>query len=276
MRAIGAAKIAADSQAMSGRSKPMTHTWTAGLAVIVTGLLCGSVNGEWRNAMKPQGDPAGRLTVVEGGKPACVIQCVAQPTGPETKAARDLQQWIREMTGATVEIADVERSGNAVVIRTDRSLGDEGYEIAIEKNRLVLSGGRTRGAINAVYALLEEDLGCRFYTNESIRLPRSDTLVVAPVARRCIPRLKVRDPFYAFAFDAVWSLRNRTNAQSARVLEEYGGYVDYDGMYVHTAAPRGIEFFISSSAFHGAWADGGGRAWYPGMCRSIAGSMWCA
>lgn len=116
MRAIGAAKIAADSQAMSGRSKPMTHTWTAGLAVIVTGLLCGAVNGEWRNAMKPHGEPAGRLILVEGGKPACVIQCAAQPTGPERKAARDLQQWIREMTGATVEIADVERSGYAKVV----------------------------------------------------------------------------------------------------------------------------------------------------------------
>ena len=90
--------------------------------------------------------------------------------------------------------------------------------------------------INAVYALLEEDLGCRFYTNDSIRLPKTNTLVLAPVARRYVPQLKIRDPFYACAFDPVWSLRNRTDAPSAPVPEEYGGRMDYAGMFVHTAA----------------------------------------
>ena len=36
--------------------------------------------------------------------------------------------------------------------------------------------------MNGVYALLEEDLGCRFYTNDSIFLPKTNTLIVSPVA----------------------------------------------------------------------------------------------
>ena len=87
-----------------------------------------------------------------------------------------------------------------------------------------------------MYALLEEDLGCRFYTDESIRLPKSGTLLVKPVARRYTPRLKVRDPYYKVAFDANWSLRNRTNSPSAAVGEEYGGHVDYDGLFIHARA----------------------------------------
>lgn len=203
-------------------------------AVVV--MSCGTTHAEWRNALKPKGEPAGRVTVVEGGKPACAIQCPAQPTNPEKKAAADLQHWMKDMTGATLEIVLGDTAANSIVIRTDQTLGNEGYDIAIENGRIVLAGGKTRGVINAVYALLEEDLGCRFYTNDSIRLPKADTLIIAPVARRYIPRLKIRDPFYACAFDPVWSLRNRTNAPDAKVPEEYGGHVDYDGMFVHTAA----------------------------------------
>ncbi|UCH34865.1 MAG: DUF4838 domain-containing protein, partial [Armatimonadota bacterium] len=49
-----------------------------------------------------------------------------------------------------------------------------------------------------------------------------------------VPPLLIRDPFYSDAFNATWSLRNRTNAPGAAVPEEWGGHVDYDGMFVHT------------------------------------------
>lgn len=206
------------------------------LAAVLVGCLGVNARAEWRNALKPKGDPAGHLTVVDRGRPSCVIQCPARPTDPERKAAADLQHWIKEMTGATLEIVSGDAATNRIAIRTDPSLGEEGYGIAIDKDRLDLSGGTTRGVVNAVYALLEEDLGCRFYTNESIRLPKGDTLVMAPVARRYLPQLKIRDPYYDCAFDPVWSLRNRTNAPDAAVPEEYGGHVDYANMFVHTAA----------------------------------------
>jgi hypothetical protein len=198
--------------------------------------LCGAAHAEWHNALKPKGEATLGLKVAQAGKPVCAIQCPAQPTTQETKAAADLQQWIKGMTGATLEITSNDVAGEGIAIRTDPSLGDEGYRIACDGHKLTLSGGKTRGVINAVYALLEEDLGCRFYTNDSIRLPSSESLVIAPVARQYIPQLKIRDPFYAFAFDPVWSLRNRTNAPDAAVPEEHGGHVDYDGMFVHTAA----------------------------------------
>ena len=139
------------------------------------------------------------------------------------------------MTGATLDIKSGKARGRCVAIRTDGSLGDEGYAIAVSRGQIILSGGKTRGVLNAVYALLEEDLGCRFYANDSIRLPKTNTLVIAPVARRYIPQLKLRDPFYACAFDPVWSLRNRANAPNAAVPEEQGGHMDYAGMFVHTA-----------------------------------------
>ena len=158
------------------------------------------------------------------------------PTPLETNAAAELRYWIKEITGTALEIKSGKPAKGSVSIRTDRSLGDEGYGITVERGGIVLSGGKARGVFNAVFALLEEDLGCRFYANDSIRLPRTNTLVIAPVARRYRPQLKIRDPFYASAFDPVWSLRNRSNAPNAPVPEGQGGHMDYGGMFVHTAA----------------------------------------
>lgn len=207
-------------------------------ACLITFLAVGhgSAQTQWQNSLKPEGKPATRLKVVANGKPAVTIQLPAQPTPPETKAAGELQHWVREITGATLEIKSGLAGWNSIGLVTDPKLGDEGYSIAAKGSQLTLSGGRTRGVVNAVYALLEEDLGCRFYTADSIRLPKTNTLVIALVARRYVPRLKIRDPFYACAFDPVWSLRNRTDAPSAPVPEEFGGRVDYGGMFVHTAA----------------------------------------
>ena len=210
------------------------------LAGVWLALLCGLhlsyAQTQWQNSLKPEGKVATQLTVVKNGKPAATIQLPKHPTLPETKAAEELQHWMKEITGATLAIKTGKAGRNSISLITDPKLGDEGYGIAGNGSRLILAGGRTRGVVNAVYALLEEDLGCRFYTSDSIRLPKTNTLVLAPVARRYLPRLKIRDPFYACAFDPVWSLRNRTDAPSAPVPEEFGGRVDYAGMFVHTAA----------------------------------------
>jgi hypothetical protein len=202
---------------------------------IIAGCLCSNVQADWVNALKPEGKAAGAVKVVKAGKPQGGIQLPIRATPQETNAAIELQHWIKELTGATLEIQSGRARGSRFAIRTDSSLGDEGYAIAVSSGQIVLSGGKTRGVLNAVYALLEEDLGCRFYANDSIRLPKTNTLVIAPVARRYIPQLKIRDPFYACAFDPVWSLRNRANAPNAAVPEEQGGHMDYAGMFVHTA-----------------------------------------
>ena len=203
---------------------------------IVASCLCWNAQADWVNALKPQGKPAGQVKVVKAGKPQGGIQLPDRPTPMETNAAVELQHWIKELTGATLDIKAGKAGGSRIAIRTDGSLGDEGYAIAVNRGQIILSGGKTRGVLNAVYALLEEDLGWRYYASDSIRLPKTNTLVIAPVARRYIPQLKIRDPFYASAFDPAWSLRNRANAPNAAVPEEKGGHMDYAGMFVHTAA----------------------------------------
>ena len=206
------------------------------LLAISIGALSTSVIAEWQNALKPIGNPKETpLPLVRDGQAVAGILCPEDATRNDKQAALELQQWIQKITGATLEIHYGGAPGRNIVIRTDGRLSDEGYSITSKNMQVYLWGGRTRGLMNGVFALLEEDLGCRFYTADSIRLPKTNNLILAPVDRSFIPQLRIRDPFYACAFDTDWSLRNRTSAPNAKVPEAYGGHMDYDGMFVHTA-----------------------------------------
>lgn len=215
------------------------------LAVALLSVAC-IAQAQWRNALAPRGKASPAITLASRGKPACSILLSAEPSTQERKAAADLQQWLGEISGATIPIVSegsavrgrVISVGNTRMLAREvaptADLGDEGIGIAVKRGNLFLWGGRTRGIVNAVYALLEEDMGCRWYSKDSIRLPKAVTLRVAPVPRTYVPQLRLRDPFYFVSFDATWSLRNRTNAPGAPVPEEWGGRTDYGSLFVHT------------------------------------------
>ncbi len=213
---------------------------------------------QWQNALTPKGDRAGELTLAAGGKTDYVIVIPAAATTQEQKAAEDLAHWLHGMTGADfgivkdsqpprrteISVGRTNRLAGAGVAPAGNALGDDGIAIDMRGAKLILQGGSKRGIINAVYALLEEDLGCRWYTNEAQHLPRRPTLRVRPVPRRYTPALRIRDPYYKVAFDGTWSLRNRTNAPGAAVPEKWGGRIDY-ALYVHTVhslVPPGTYF----------------------------------
>src|ERR1035438_4916700 len=120
-----------------------THTcvWIG----IAASCLYASAQAEWVSALKPQGKPAGQVEVVKAGQPRGGIQLPVSATPQETNAAVELQLWIKELSGATLEIQSGRARGSRFAIRTDSSLGDEGYAIAVSSGQIVLTGGKTRG-----------------------------------------------------------------------------------------------------------------------------------
>jgi hypothetical protein len=189
--------------------------------------------GEWQNSLKPTGPAGEALVLVKDGKAVRPIKLATGATAIEKSGAAELQHWIEKITTARPEITTVD-SGSCIRLQTDPALGEEGYRISVDGGNLALAGGTGRGVMNAVFAFLEEDLGCRFYTPDMTKLPEERTLAVRPVVRSFTPKLRLRDPFYVCAFNAAWSVENRTNAPHAMVREEQGGHVDYDGLFVHT------------------------------------------
>ena len=153
---------------------------------------------------------------------------------------------------------DLLKAANLPVANKD--LGAEGYAIAQQGQRLFLIGGKQRGPIYAALALLEEDLGCRWYTSTKpvseariSRIPKLPTLTFRPVPRSYVPVFANREPYYTVAWDSTWSLLNRTNATNVGIPEAWGGTFNY-ALHAHslgTLLPRSYfdehpEYFMAT------------------------------
>ncbi len=205
----------------------------------------------WQNSLKPRGKAGPMLTLAKNSRTLYRIVVPEEPTTQEEKAATDLAQWLGEMTGGKFGISrePTNLSPQAKVISVGRTkmlaveeipeakkdLGGEGYGVAVKGSNLYLFGGKRRGPIYAVYALLEEDLGCRWYAPTMSTIPHRATLKFRPVPRVYRPVLDLRrDPYYADVWDVDWSLRNKTYQSIAAVPTEWGGSPITAGGSVHT------------------------------------------
>lgn len=205
----------------------------------------------WRNALRPTGSAGPEMVLARAGKTDYTLVLPARPTTQEKKAAADLAQWLGEMTGAAFPVMQEGATGlpsakivgigrtallqKAELSEADRDLGNEGYAILMKDQNLYLLGGQRRGPINAVYALLEEDLGCRWYTINHQVIPHTPDLKCQPVPRSFLPVLELRDPYYYDALNGIWALRNRVNAPHSGIPPEWGGHINYaNGYFVHT------------------------------------------
>jgi hypothetical protein len=225
----------------------------AGFTLAIVGQTEGASWDEWHNSLKPAGKPGEEMTLAVDGKTDYVIVTNTKPTSAERKAALELAHWLKEITGATfpilengdptrdlppdkfISIGRTSQLEQANLPIATRDLEPEGYAIAQQGSNLFLIGGSTRGPINAVFCLLEEDLGCRWYTSEGAaafsgidRISRRRLLTLRPVPRSYAPAFdNNREPYYTVAWDPTWSLRNRTNANNQIVPEDWGGHFNY-------------------------------------------------
>ena len=138
----------------------------------------------------PASPAAADLALAEDGRAQCVIVAADRATAHEKLAARDLRDTLRQITGARVEITDSATSGvNILVGRPDRvsqllpdvdwaALGTDGVVIKTVDSHLILTGGRPRGTLNAVYTFLQDVVGCRWWAPDASHIPRRPTLTI--------------------------------------------------------------------------------------------------
>jgi hypothetical protein len=183
------------------------------------------------------------------GKSSYAIVISSNAPSPERHAAKELQHFLREISGATLPIVEDSEQlpPRAILIGENKhlekigveidfkSLGREGYVLCTKGERLIIAGGKPRGTLYGVYGLLEDRMGCRWFTPDLSRIPKRDKLAIPSLDETVIPALEYRDVFYSDAFDGDWVLRNRMNSSQARGVEEKGGKVRFGSMaFVHT------------------------------------------
>ncbi|HLV80231.1 MAG TPA: DUF4838 domain-containing protein [Chthonomonadaceae bacterium] len=178
---------------------------------------------------------AQEVTLVNNGKTDYAIVIAPDALPAIQHGAQELQRFLKQMSGADLPIlAENEAtSDHVILIQQDPALGEEELRIRTEPPRLILSGGGKRGALYACYALLEDVLGCRWYTAHISKIPKSKTITLGTLDIHQKPAFEYREPYYTESLDRDWAVRNRTNGSLQHLDESVGGRVAY-GKFVHT------------------------------------------
>jgi hypothetical protein len=172
----------------------LLYSWTA-----TQGEITGRVRLQARllPTAERQSSVIGRVYLTEGGRRVQVQQIFVHPQAHpiEKAAARELQRYLREMTGKEIPVTEGDGNGLPAqgIIYVGRSvpaktrglyddaeyepLGADGFILRLKGGNLLVAGGGYRGTAYAVYRLLER-LGCRFYSTEMEIVPSKPTLVI--------------------------------------------------------------------------------------------------
>ena len=181
--------------------------------------------------------PVSKLTLAEKGQSSYQI-ILSDDASPSTKyGAEELQKFLKEISGAQLPIRSDKQPqiakeiilGNndhlkKLGIKIDfDALGKEGYVIRTIGDTIVIAGGQLRGNMYGVYGLLEEHLGCRWFTPKVSRIPKQSKLILDPINEKYVPPLEYREPYMYECRDADWCARNRINPKRSKLDIKHGG-----------------------------------------------------
>ncbi|MFC2158123.1 DUF4838 domain-containing protein [Acidobacteriota bacterium] len=183
---------------------------------------------------------SGRLSIVREGRSEYSIILYEKAGDIERRAAKELQKYLAEISGCTLEIIRSEDpaetphillasagSFSGVYPNIDREvLEEDGFTISTEGKNLVLAGGTKKGVLYAVYTLLEDYLGCRKFSANVEYIPHEKTIDLPPIDRTDVPQIKHREVHMPDAFDDAYADWHKLDNRKVRNTEW--------GMWVHT------------------------------------------
>ena len=153
-------------------------------------------------------------TLACNGQTRPVIIQGANPTPAEQIATQELCEHLAKVTGLRYEVepeTNATESANAIYIGwTDfarrhgcdgATLGDEEWIIKSFGENLVLTGGRPRGTLYAVYEFLEKQVGCHWFDELTATVPSQPSLTPAELNIRGRPAFWDRRIYTSRHFD---------------------------------------------------------------------------
>lgn len=159
----------------------------------------------------------------------------------EEKAARVLQDYLLQITGAALPIvsADQPASPHEIVLGQNQRLAEmgmadeveeldeDGFVIRTVATRLIIAGGSDKGTLYGVYAFLEDHLGARMYSPTVKVIPNLDRLVLGEIDDVQIPAFSYRTTHYRVTWDAEYVDWHRLSHDAEGRRPEWG-------LWVHT------------------------------------------
>ena len=184
------------------------------------------------------------IILADKGKSDYRIVIPAAATDVEKYAAKELQSFLKQISGAQIGIATDEGAMSESEILLGRNahlgklgvnidfnaLGREGFTIRTHGKNLIIAGNTGRGTMYGVYTFLEDHLGCRWYSSKVSRIPKIATIRLPEIADTQVPVLDYREVYYYDAMDPAFAGRLKLNGNASKiengkmVIERHAGW----------------------------------------------------
>ena len=201
------------------------------------------------------------------GKSEYVIVVDKQASASERNAAKELQKYVLQMSGATLPIVNnLNTQGKAIFIgynssvarltgKTQPASSDEGFTYLTAGDNLLIFGGCDRGTMYGVFAFLEQQLGVRWYAPDCTKVPRLSKWKLPKLNHHEEPAFKYREIFsYDGLTQKVWRAHNLANCYG-RGYENYGPSEFFWSSHTMGQFVSASEYFDSHPEYFG-WVDG--------------------
>lgn len=181
------------------------------------------------------------LVLAAGGRSDYRIVVPTDPPLSTSTAAAELQTFLRQISGAKLEIVEesappqdkeivvgnsARLAGLAPGLDLD-GLGPEGCVVRTCGSSLIIAGGEPRGTLYGVYGFLQDHLGCRWFTPQISRIPAQARVAVGPIDERRAPPVQYRNYILNGTDDPYWCARNYFNGFNSSCTPELGGKVSH-------------------------------------------------
>ena len=172
------------------------------------------------------------------GQATCVLVVADDAIKAEQTAANELAAYLEKVTGARPVIQAEAGTGTNVYLGRSKTvhglvpgvdwdaLGSDGIVMKTVGDDLVLSGGRPRGTIYAVYTFLQDVIGCRWYAADVEEvIPSKSTLEVDDLDVVCRPPFDFRQHYTEAERNPLFAVKLRMNGGEwwSAIPQEYGG-----------------------------------------------------
>lgn len=157
---------------------------------------------------------ANELDIISDKKSMAEIVIPTAPSSLERKSALVLQDYMRRITGVTVDILlkpsqtkkHVFFVGNSLHADGERKTADlpnEGFEIMVQGGNIYMRGGAGKGLLYGVYELIEKQFGARKYDQGPALIHRRSNLTLPKdFFLRYAPSLRYRESYYPPSTDS--------------------------------------------------------------------------
>ena len=175
------------------------------------------------------------ITIAKDGASVATIVVADGSSEAVRHAARELQFFLKEVTGAEPTLAGEGKPGSPRILVGPQAakmadagfateeLGAEGLVIRTVGRDLILSGGEPRGTLYAVYTFLEDYVGCHWWTADASTIPRRRDLKFDKLDVRYVPPFDYREPHWDTARNRDWAVRNKVFGMFIPLDAETGG-----------------------------------------------------